>query len=398
MGSRGAISAFTLLALLLISACPQALAAPSTMLASPLASSQNCLNGGSSGSRVPLNASVAVIKPVFTSTPYSQYPSGSFYAFYKKYTHAAGNITTNLGWLSTSVKFGMSYLNGWGHTFPLFQFLSSPSAISCGLVLGKNLAVISDINVTQGALFNPDGSRRFDAVVIGHQEYVTQAEYDQLRLFVASGGRLVAMSSNMFYARVDYAPSTLLETFVVGHGGYNFNGRTAWFGNAAPFARNSSGWLGSNYCCFHRFNYTGGVVDASNPVGSMLKQYVGGALAPAYRTHEENAVANLTRTSIVATFTRQSGLVVASYIHQYGRGAVFCLCIFGEDFIASDPSTQYFLVASLAVPLSAVFGALQTTGPSYSLPTSALIGLVVAAVSVPTIFLWWRRAYHKGQR
>ena len=64
---------------------------------------RSCLDGGTLGLSVPTNLSVAVVKPVLTSTPYSQYPYGSFYAFFKKYDGSVGKINSNLGWLRTSV-------------------------------------------------------------------------------------------------------------------------------------------------------------------------------------------------------------------------------------------------------------------------------------------------------
>ena len=92
------------------------------------ATTPTCLDGSKSGPIVAPNSSVAIIKPIFTSTPYSQYAYGSFYAFYKTYVGAKGNITTHLDWLNTSVKSGTGYSSGWGHTNPLYSFLNSPAA------------------------------------------------------------------------------------------------------------------------------------------------------------------------------------------------------------------------------------------------------------------------------
>jgi len=376
--------AIALLVLLLTSLAPEVLAVTTSTTNASTTKPPTCLEGGTSDSSVPPRVSVAIVKPIFTSTPYSQYMYGSFYAFYKKYHASAGNITTDLNWLNTSVKSGMTFESGWGHSFPLYSFLASPAARNCGLVLGKNLLVVTDINVTQGALFNSDGSRRFDAIVIGHEEYVTQAEYDQFRLFVASGGGLIDMSANAFYARVSYNPTSMFETFVMGHGGYAFNGHTAWHTKAAPFTRNSSGWFGSFYCCFLRFKFNGAVVNGSNLIGGMLEKYFGSTVFPYYSSHEENAIGNFTQTSIVATFVRQSGLVVASYIHRYGRGAVFCLCVFGEDIVNYDPSIQLFLVASVAASLTG--GGVLPTQPQgiylTLLPIAAAAGLTTAAFVV----------------
>ena len=332
---------------------------------------RTCLDGGKLGPTVSPNLTVAVVKPVFTSTPYSQYPYGSFYAFFKKYDGAVGNITNNLDWLRTNVASGMSYNSGWGHTLPLYSFLASSAAKNCGIVLGRNLHVISDIDVANGALFGPDRSRRFDAVMIGHQEYVTQREYDQLRLFVAAGGRLVAMSSNEFYAEVKFDPVTQVETFVTGHGGYSFNGHTAWYGSSVRPPWNTGLWFGSTYCCFHRFQYKGAIANPSTLIGQMLNEYYGGRMALGYSTHEENAVSNLSGTSIIATFLKRPGLTVASYAHGYGRGVVFCLCVFGEDLMSHDRATQYFLVASLTAPFNSATASSTTVSGHLTTPATS---------------------------
>lgn len=62
-------------------------------------------------------------------------------------------------------------------------------------------------------------------------------------------------------------------------------------------------------------------------------------------------MSNFSQTSTIATFLKQPGLTVASYVHGYGRGPVFCLGVFGEDLISYDKSTRYFLVVLLAVLL-----------------------------------------------
>ncbi len=349
------------------------------------------MNGGAQANLIPQDAAIAVVKPVFTSTPYAQYPTSSFYAFFKKYLTATGNITSDLGLLNTSIREGMGYNSGWGHTLPLYDFLSSAAARNCGLMLGKNVMVTSDINVSQGALFAQNGSRRFGAVIIGHEEYVTQAEFDQLRLFVASGGRLIAMSSNMFYAKVAFDPGTQAETFIVGHG-YAFNGRSAWRSGISPFNSSMKVWFGSTYCCFRRFTYAGGAINLSNPIGSAIAGYVGRTMALSYASHEENAVSNFTRTSIVATFINQSRIIVASYVHDYGRGAVFCLCIFGEAVVSTDLSTQLFLLLSVTANISGPTGSSLATPAITSGQVVVGVGLAVTAVVVVVA------AYLNGRR
>ena len=372
--------------------------ATSTSTATATAAARTCLDGGTSGPTIPLNVSVAVVKPVFTATPYSQYASGSFYAFYKKYSKAVGNITTDLQWLNTSVKSGLGYNQGWGHSDVLYDFLASAAAGRCGLVMGKNLHVISDMNVSSGDLLSPNGSRMFDAVILGHEEYVTRNEYNQLRSFVAAGGKLVAMDSNDFYAEVRYNPTSQMETFVLGHGGYAFNGRTAWYNETNPQPWNTSGWFGSTYCCFHRFSFSGGgALNKTNPLGLLLSEYFGSSLATGYVSHEENRVSNFTGTSVVATFIRVPGFTIASYVHRYGRGGVFCFCVFGDDLISYDKSTQYFLLASLvgSVPPAIV------TSQEGSVTAEFLIILIpplALIIVVPVIILARRRMNSRNSR
>ena len=43
-------------------------------------------------------------------------------------------------------------------------------------------------------------SNKYDILIIGHQEYVTQQEYDNLKQFVAGGGTMIVLDGNIFYA------------------------------------------------------------------------------------------------------------------------------------------------------------------------------------------------------
>jgi N,N-dimethylformamidase beta subunit-like, C-terminal len=306
-----------------------------------------CLYSNSSAPLVEPSARIALVEPIFTSTPYSQYKTGSFYAFYSAYGSTEGNITSDLNWLSTPVSSGMEYGGGWGLSDSLYRFVDSDAARNCGLVVGRNVAVISDINVSQGAIFSRSGARRFDTVVMGFAEYVTQSEYTQLRDFVASGGRLILMGGDDLVVRVDYNSTTGYETYVIGHG-FDFNGKTAWLSTVRPFASSNTAWTGSNYCCFHRFAYKGAVPNTANPIGGELGAVFGDKVFGEYSSHEEAGLTNMTDTSLVATFIDQNGTLVAAYAHKYGDGAVVCMCVFADDIISYSPSAQYFLILAVS--------------------------------------------------
>ena len=115
--------------------------------------------------------------------------------------------------------------------------------------------------------------------------------------------------------------------------------------------------------------------------------------------HEENAVTNFTKTSIIATFYQGNGTTVASYAHQYGRGVVICFCVFGEDLIGGDKSTEFFLVASIAAGHSALTPSVQPKeawGPSSSLAMAVMIACALFAV--PSSILLWRSRRNKRAR
>lgn len=320
----------------------------SSSQASRLRPVQTCLNNASMPSLVRSTARIALVKPVFTATPYSQYEGGSFYAFYHKYGNTKGNITANLGWLNTSVSSGMRYNSGWGLSHTLYQFLSSQSAMRCGLVIGKNVIILSDINVTENGLFRPNGSRIFDVAIVGFSEYVTLQEYLGYRNFVAKGGTLIIMDSDAFEVQVKYSPSNNFETLVKGHG-WTFNGKSAWNGVFNPWQRNDTNWIGSTLCCFHKFVYNGAKVNNASTIGQLLLGKFHGNIFGSYKSHEENGVTNRTDTSIIAAFANTSSNLVAAYVHLYMHGSVICLCIFGDDIIANDQTAQYFLVQSVAL-------------------------------------------------
>ena len=50
------------------------------------------------------------------------------------------------------------------------------------------------------------------AIILGHQEYVTQKEYDNLKAYVYNGGILLLMDSNILYSEVKYSDKTKTVT------------------------------------------------------------------------------------------------------------------------------------------------------------------------------------------
>jgi hypothetical protein len=337
---------------------------------------------------------IAVVQPVLTSTPYSQYNKGSFYAFYTKEQGVHTNVTTNLDLLSTNVASGYGFNQGWGLSYGMFKFLTSQTAMSCGLALGKNVQILTDMNVSQGALFNAQSqTARFDAVILPFTEYVTVQEYLAYENFVAGGGTLVMMSHSLEYP-VTYNATTNFETLLYGHG-WAFNGKYAYpipcnsntYVFTCPWAKNNTDWTGSNTCmasCFRTYKFNGSVVNPANPIGRALSNEFGVTVFKSYPSHEENTVMNMTGTSIVSVFVNDSTNLIAAYTHQFRRGTVVCMGVFGDDIIATDKSAQYFLL--LGIVSGRLPAQILTASTTVTSSTTLLTSSTTASASPTTIF------------
>jgi hypothetical protein len=312
---------------------------------------KSCLNG--TGSISPTNTRMAFVMPTFTLTPYANFKH-SFYEFYIKYAHSMGPITDDLNLLRTHV------VGNWSSPIvndekPLYTFLTSAAAARCGLVMGQNLKVITDMGVDDGGLFTGT-VRQFDVLILGHEEYSTRVEYDQFKQFVASGGRIVEMSGNTFWAQVNFSKSTGIETFVAGHG-FQFDGKHAWKSSLEPFDTQSAGWFGSSFANNQQFLH-GALVNVVSRIGQGMKiAFQSDQVFTGYNYphNEVNYLRNLTNTHIIASFYlerptnnlggfRMPKVPIDSYAHRYVRGEVDCFCVFGENLITHDTAAQFFLV------------------------------------------------------
>jgi N,N-dimethylformamidase beta subunit-like protein len=136
---------------------------------------------------------IALVEPTFTAAAYNN----SFYVFYARYNGVTANmnVTSDLNLLSSKVSMHPTII-------PTTQVHSAFAMLS----LLKNLKLVSpDSNITvltdADVDVNPN-SNAYDVIILGHQEYVTQQEYNYLRNFVANGGSMILLDGNAFYAQV----------------------------------------------------------------------------------------------------------------------------------------------------------------------------------------------------
>jgi hypothetical protein len=124
----------------------------------------------------------------------------------------------------------------------------------------SNITVITYADVDSSGIFLKNGDNRYDVVILGHQEYVIQREYDNFKRFVFNdGGTMIILDGNIFYAEVDYDNCTETIRLVKGHG-WAFNGKSAWKSVGERWANETANWVGSNYLC-----YSCDITFANNP-------------------------------------------------------------------------------------------------------------------------------------
>jgi hypothetical protein len=275
---------------------------------------------------------MALLEPTFTAAAYNN----SFYVFYQKYSHvpAETNITNDLSLLSSKV---INYPTITPTTkvhsaFAMLSLLKNFKLISPG----SNITVLTDADVDNGLIFDNRGGERsvdtnnnaYDVIILGHQEYVTQQEYNYLKKFVSNGGTMFLLDGNVFYAQVKFDRNTNTVTLVKGHG-WAFNGRSAWKSVAERWAKETSEWVGSNYLC-----YSCDITFANDPWE--------------YQHHEEQYITNHNdkilmnyNASLLHYPIPSLRPIIATYELNYQKGRVISLGIYSDDIITNESFDKY---------------------------------------------------------
>ena len=284
---------------------------------------------------------IALVEPTFTAAAYNN----SFYAFYQKYNHvpANANITSDLNLLSSKVSTypTITPTTKVHSAFAMLTLLEDLKLISPR----SNVTVLTDADVDNASIFKNNNNNNgvssnagnifstnnaYDVIIIGHQEYVTQREYDNLKNFVTNGGTMIVLDGNVFYAEVKYDRHTNTITLVKGHS-WAFNGRSAWKSVAERWNKETSQWVGSNYLC-----YSCQITFANDPFE--------------YKHHEEQYITN-PNDKILMNYnasllnyptTSLKKPVIATYELDYKRGKVVSLGIYSDDIITNDKFDRYF--------------------------------------------------------
>jgi hypothetical protein len=273
---------------------------------------------------------IALVEPTFTAAAYNN----SFYVFYQKYSHvpANTNITNDLSLLSSKViKYPTITPTTNVHSaFAMLSLLKNFKLISPD----SNITVLTDADVDNGSIFHnrrgsvDTNSNAYDVVILGHQEYVTQREYNYLKDFVSNGGTMFLLDGNVFYAQVKFNHNTNAVTLIKGHG-WAYNGKSAWKSVAERWAKETSEWVGSNYLC-----YSCDITFANDPWE--------------YQHHEEQYITNhndkilMNYNAALLHYPIPSlKPVIATYELNYQKGKVVSLGIYSDDIITNKRFDNY---------------------------------------------------------
>ncbi len=189
-----------------------------------------------------------------------------------------------------------------------------------------SVSFLSDVDIHNGVIFDNNiiNLNKYDVLILGHQEYVTQDEYNYLRQFVANGGILILLYSNSFYAEVTYDPISDSITLVKGHN-WEFNGKTAWKSIVLErWIAKTSNWIGSNYANLSNIAF------GNNPFG--------------YFEHEEQFITNPKVNILLdynvtvpeANSSQFDNFRIATYEHDYENGKVIGLGIYPSENLLNN--------------------------------------------------------------
>ena len=282
---------------------------------------------------------IALVEPSFTNAAYDN----SYYIFYRLNANTSDNqnITKYLNLLTNKV-----------NKSPIIagSILLSVRKNIEWLMPNYNIGLLTDVDVHNGSIFTEDNKlhNKFDVLILGHQEYVTQEEYYNLKRFVANGGILILPYSNTFYSEVSYDKNNESIRLVKGHG-WAFNGKSAWNSIKERWENETSQWIGSNYLC-----YSCNITFANNPFG--------------YKHHEEQFITNPEVKILLdynATISEHNNLQevksnnsdiennkdptkisknvrIAAYEHDYKKGKVIALGIYPDGALMNDDRFNRF--------------------------------------------------------
>lgn len=285
---------------------------------------------------------IAFVEPTFTNGAYNE---DSFYFFYSKYQKAPidQEITTDLNLMTGDIPFetDLTYFQ------PIVDLVkhSSPNSI---------VSNIGDEEINDGLIFRKDGTNAYNLLVLLHDEYVTQTEYDNLKKFLNNGGTIILLTGNVFYAEIRYDREACTVSLIKGHD-WEFDGTSVRKSIGERFLNENTEWFGSNFIVNdmndkvvfenNPFNYKHFEENyVTNPKAEILLDYK--AKFPQIPdTVDKNpfVVGGLLKNQSKAEIAYSNeGKKLATYELPSGAGKVIQMGIYSQNLATNDEFLNYF--------------------------------------------------------
>jgi len=311
---------------------------------------------------------LAFVRPTFTEAAYACCQPHGFYTFYFKYKFPpfGKNITSDLDMLTVKTPVSVpEYLNKTGlERLSNFTALV-PASYDRDLkkfwvpltdAVKKDLpnaivTIMRDEDVDDGHIFNAGNnkSNAYDVLILLHNEYVTQTEYNNLKQYVNNGGKILFIDGDVFYAQVRYDKTNHTISLMKGHD-WQFDGKVARRSVPERWYNETKDWVGGNFLVNdlhdkitftnNPFNYTHFEEQfVNNPKDLILLNY-GIKFPKDYLQHE-----------VLPPGKQNGNITVATYALKYGLGRVIMLGVYGQNLVNNKSFMNFInrLITNIAV-------------------------------------------------
>jgi hypothetical protein len=286
---------------------------------------------------------IAIVIPTFTEAAYSP---DSFYTFYAKYQSIPllKDVKTDLNMLNPHIQ-SARYINPNEKMDQAKLSFLTPADPDDQIIIRlvthlqkvnphALITIIRDEDIHNGYIFttNNDGKKNnnvYDLLILAHGEYATQTMYNNYMRFVRSGGTVIGLDGNLFFAEVRYNKDNSTITFVKGHG-WEFDGNSAKKSVRERWFNQTREWIGSN---FLESDIHDNITFKNNPFD--------------YKHFEENFVNNPDDKILInygAVIPRENSLLgatVATYEHDFVKGKVILIGLYGQKLIDNDAFLKF---------------------------------------------------------
>jgi len=299
---------------------------------------------------------IAFVEPTFT---YAAYRNGSFYNFYDKYSpeiqyNSNLTVTNDLNLLKNKPiphQPFFYYINPTYTTIPykgyfdlLLQHVKRNSS---------QVSTLTDVDVHQGKIFQPNGKNTYDILFLFHNEYVTQKEYDNLRQFVKNGGTIVFNQANVLFAEVNYNNNNDSISLVKGHF-WKVDNNSAKNTIGERWLNENREWMGSNFLDVSSKN---NVYFNNDPFNykHVEEQYITNPNAKIFFNFDAYGLPD-----------NYSNATIAMYEMHYGKGKVVNLAIWGPTLTNNTQFLNFYDQLILPIAFNQSNAINQTLLSTYS--------------------------------